>query len=261
MTPTNRAGLEEAAAIPPEGFDPAMAGDLPEPARRWLTHAIGPGVAPARSVELTMRGQIRLGRWRPFTARQVLAMPGGFVWAATARVAGLPVSGFDGYTHDTGQMSWRLCGVLPVMRGSGPDVTRSAAGRFAAEATVLLPTGFRTAAWSTASDENSAIAVWHIGDQDEKVRLDIGPDGRILGVAIQRWGNPGGKPYARYPFGVTVEAERTFDGITIPAVFRAGWWWGTDRQGDGEFFRAEVMAATFRTSATAIQPDDDGDRA
>jgi len=29
------------------------------------------------------------------------------------------------------------------------------------------------------------------------------------------------------PFGVTVEAERTFDGITFPSRVRAGWWWGT----------------------------------
>jgi hypothetical protein len=54
-----------------------------------------------------MRGHIRLGGWRPFTAQQVLA-PSGFVWAATARVAGLPVTGFDRYSSGTGQMRWRL---------------------------------------------------------------------------------------------------------------------------------------------------------
>jgi hypothetical protein len=52
--------------------------------------------------------------------------------------------------------------------------------------------------------------------------------------------------YDRYPFGVTVEEESTFSGITIPSTFRAGWWWGTDRQQEGEFFRARITAATFR---------------
>jgi hypothetical protein len=31
-----------------------------------------------------MHGQIKLGRWRPFTARQVLTPPDGYIWAATA---------------------------------------------------------------------------------------------------------------------------------------------------------------------------------
>jgi hypothetical protein len=28
-------------------------------------------------------------------------------------------------------------------------------------------------------------------------------------------------------------------------VFRAGWWWGTERQHEGEFFRAEITGAVF----------------
>jgi hypothetical protein len=47
-------------------------------------------------------------------------------------------------------------------------------------------------------------------------------------------------------FGVTVESETTFCGITIPKQVRAGWWWHTDRQADGEFFRATVTEAAFR---------------
>jgi hypothetical protein len=70
----------------PKAFDASMVAELPEPARRWLTHAIAPGTPLWQSVELTMRGEIRLGSWRPFTARQVLAPPRGFIWAATALV-------------------------------------------------------------------------------------------------------------------------------------------------------------------------------
>jgi hypothetical protein len=62
---------------------------------------------------------------------------------------------------------------------------------------------------------------------------------------VNRWGNPGGAPFGRYPFGVRVEAESTFGGITIPSVLRAGWWWGTERQEEGEFFRAEITGAVF----------------
>jgi hypothetical protein len=83
------------------GFDPSTVADLPEPARRWLVHAITPGTPLWRSVTLTMRGKIRIGAWRSFTATQVIAPSEGYVWAATARIFALPVTGFDRLTGDT----------------------------------------------------------------------------------------------------------------------------------------------------------------
>jgi len=45
----------------PATYDSAMTADLPEPVRRWLAHVIAPGTLLLTSVELSMRGQIRLG--------------------------------------------------------------------------------------------------------------------------------------------------------------------------------------------------------
>jgi hypothetical protein len=229
----------------PEPFDAAMVADLPEPARRWLTHAIAPGTPLWQSVELDMRGQIRLGAWRAFTARQVLAPPQGFIWAANARLFGLPVVGFDRLSSGSGQMRWRLGGLVPVMSADGPDVTRSAAGRLAGEM-ALLPTTFPAATWTSGSDGDRVAVTWRIAEQDESAELHIGPDGALLGVIMQRWGNPSGGPYGRYPFGVAIEAERTFSGVTLGSQLRAGWWWGTDRESEGEFFRAQITSAMFR---------------
>ncbi|MGY1837638.1 DUF6544 family protein [Blastococcus sp. SYSU DS0510] len=229
----------------PEVFAPALVADLPEPARRWLTHAIAPGTPLWPTVELSMRGQIRLGTWRPFTARQVLTPPRGFIWAATARLFGVPVVGFDRLSSGSGQMSWRLGGLIPVMSASGPDVTRSAAGRLAGEMT-LVPTTFTGATWTPGSDDDRVVVTWLINGQDESAELQVGPDGRLLGVLMQRWGNPNGAPFGRYPFGVAIEDEQTFAGVTIGSVLRAGWWWGTDRESEGEFFRAQITGATFR---------------
>ena len=89
-----------------ETFDPAAIMELPEPARRWLGHAIAPGTPLWSSVELTMHGQIKLGRWRPFTARQVLTPPDGYLWAARTRLAGLPVTGYDRLASGGGEMRW-----------------------------------------------------------------------------------------------------------------------------------------------------------
>ena len=230
---------------PPEAFDPSMVTGLPEPARRWLLHAIAPGTPLWGSVVLAMRGEIRLGAWRPFTARQVLAPPHGFVWAAYSRFSGLPVTGFDRYSSGSGQMDWRIGGLVPVVTASGSDVTRSAAGRLAGE-TALAPTTFRAATWTPGTDHDRTVVTWRIGDQEESAEFRVGADGRLLGVVVQRWGNPDGVPFGRHPFGVAVEAEETFAGVTLGSVLRAGWWWGTDRQPDGEFFRARITGAEFR---------------
>ncbi|WP_198597850.1 DUF6544 family protein [Blastococcus atacamensis] len=226
-------------------FDDSMVAGLPEAARRWLTHAIAPGTPLWPSVLLTMRGEIRLGSWRPFTATQVLAPPHGFIWAATARLFGLPVTGFDRYSSGSGQMNWRLGGLVPVMTATGTDVTRSAAGRLAGEM-ALAPTTFRGATWTSGADADHTVATWRIGDRDERAEFAIGADGGLAGVVMQRWGNPNGAPFGRYPFGVDIQAERTFSGVTIGSQLSAGWWWGTERQAEGEFFRATITGAEFR---------------
>ncbi len=228
----------------PDPFDVAMVADLPGAARRWLLHAIAVGTPLWPSVVLSMRGEIRLGAWRPFTATQVLAPPRGFVWAASARFLGVPVTGFDRYSSGSGQMDWRLAGLVPVMTATGPDVTRSAAGRLAGEM-ALVPTTFRAATWTPGAGDDRAVAGWRIDGQEEHAEFRVDADGRLVEVVVQRWGNPSGAPFARYPFGVAIEAEETFDGVTIGSRLRAGWWWGTARRSEGEFFRAEITDAVF----------------
>ncbi len=234
-----------AATTDPPTFDPAVIADLPEPARRWLIHAIPAGTPLWGKMELSMRGQIRLGQWRSFTARQVLAPPDGYIWAATAKMAGLPVTGYDLLSSGTGQMRWRLLGLVPVMTAEGPDITRSASGRLAGEI-ALLPTAYQQATWTQGERADTAIATWQFGNDTETAGLRVGTDGHVMEVMVNRWGNPGGVPFNRYPFGVSVEAELNFGGITIPSQLRAGWWRGTEKQGAGEFFRAQITSALFR---------------
>lgn len=237
-----------AQAAPPSGrFTADLVAGLPEPARRWLTHAISSGTPLWSSVQLSMRGHIRLGSWRPFTARQVLTPPEGFIWSATARFGGLPVTGFDRYSRGAGRMRWRLLGLIPVMSSDGPDVTRSAAGRLAGEGTCWLPTATAAGArWSAGPEVDTAVATWHIDDQDEAVQIRVDPAGRLVEVRLDRWGNPDGRPFGRHPFTVTVDAERAFGGVTIPSVLRAAWQTDGGPPDGGEFFRAEIKAATFR---------------
>jgi hypothetical protein len=226
-------------------FDPAVVAGLPEPVRRYLTHAIAPGTPLWQSVEVSMVGHIKIGAWRRFTATQVVAQPRGYIWAANARLFGIPVMGYDRLSGGTGEMRWRLLDLVPVVSTDGPDMARSAAGRLASEI-ALIPTAFGSATWTGGDRPDTAVASWGAGDHEERVELHVGPAGQLRDVLMQRWGNPDGRPFARYPFGVTVDGERTDAGVTLPATVRAGWWRGTDRQDAGEFFRARITKVTFR---------------
>jgi hypothetical protein len=143
---------------------------------------------------------------------------------------GLPVIGFDRFSSGTGQMNWRVAGLIPVMSASGPDITRSAAGRLAGEM-ALVPTTFAAASWTPGADTDRFVVTWSINGTDESAELRVGSGGQLLEVVMQRWGNPTGAPYGRYPFGVAIEDEQTFNGVTIGSALRAGWMVGNGGRG------------------------------
>lgn len=76
-------------------FDPARSASLPTSAHRYLQHAIADGAPLALAVRLRMHGEIKLGRWLPFTAEQVIRTNRGMVWRASVRWNQLPILGAD----------------------------------------------------------------------------------------------------------------------------------------------------------------------
>ena len=219
---------------------------LPRPVRRYLRAAISPGTPLATAARLRMHGQIKLGRWVPFRATELLAPQRGFRWSA--RVAGV-ISGSDCYADGEGRMVWRLLGVVPVMRADGPDVARSAAGRAAGEAcwvpTALLPR-FGTV-WSAIDDRHLRAQMTIDGIRCD-VDYTLDEQARLTRIVLDRWGDPDriGR-WGWHPFGFDVTAHATYDGITVPTAGRAGWYLGTDRWAEGEFFRCSVTEVQLVT--------------
>jgi hypothetical protein len=230
----------EALGRPTTGpvFEPSTVTGLPEAVGRWLTHAIDEGTPLRRSAHVRMHGEIRIGTWARFTAVQRLAVADGFVWAARARVRGLPVVGFDRWTRGSGEMRWRLLGAVPVLSAQGEDVTRSAAGRHAGELLLLAPTAAlsREVTWRSAGGDR-AIAGVRIAGETHEVTLTVGPDGALTEVVMQRWGDAGSGSFATQPFGATLHEEADFAGVRVPRRITAGWHYGTDRWPEGQFIR------------------------
>jgi hypothetical protein len=224
----------------PQFTDAEMEG-LQPPVRRHLTHAIAAGTPLSPCARLSMRGTIKLGRWLPFRARQVLHPHKGFIW--TARVAGV-IAGSDQYLHGTGGMDWKLAGLLRVAHAEGPDVSRSTAGRGGAEA-IWLPTAMlpRHGVRWTAHDDTHITAHHQLDETPLDVHHTLGPDGSIQSLVFDRWGDPdkAGR-WDWHPFGGEITAQHTFAGLTIPSSGRMGWHYGTDRWPAGEFFRFKITA-------------------
>jgi hypothetical protein len=239
-------GLWRATPSAQERFDISRLATVPEPARRYLEHAIAPGTPLATAVRLRMHGEIKLGRWCPFRAEQVIHADRGFVWAATVPLFGIPlIRGFDRLEEGVGEMRWTLFGIVPVMTASGPDITRGAVGRLQAESIWLPSVLVRDDVRWTATDPDHAAALFK--QRPQPVEFSIDEYGRLRSVQMQRWSNPDGGAFRLVDFGGMLEDERTFDGYTIPARVRVGWFFGSPRfEVEGEFFRATIEQATFR---------------
>ena len=60
----------------------------------------------------------------------------------------------------------------------------------------------------------------------------------VRSIALERWGDPGNTgEWGRYPAGMEVTRTTTFEGLTIPSAGRFGWFFGTERWPEGEFFQ------------------------
>ena len=220
---------------------------LPDAARRYLEHAIALGTRLASAVRLQMHGEIKLKRWFTFTAEQVIRWDRGMIWRATIRMYGIPIRGFDRVINGQGEMRWKLLGIIPVMTASGPDITRSAAGRIAAE-TLWLPSVFcrEDVTWA-APDSVRAHACLAVEGERAEVEFTIDGVGRLESVKLKRWGNPDGAEYHYADFGGFAQSEGAFDGYTIPTDLHVGWHLGTERfESEGEFFRCKIDHAEFR---------------
>lgn len=246
----DRAEWNRLAALQPREpirFEPAMVADLPEPARRYFMFAIAQGTPLWRVAEIDMTGQFSLGSkdnpaFQPMEARQILAVPDGFVWAMRTR-GGMPVSGSD-------SGSWtrfRVLGLIPVARlGGDPDHTRSAFGRYVGEATIWSPGALLPGpgiSWEGVDDDTARVMVRH-GDLIQSVDVTVDAAGRPGAVSFQRWSNANpDKVHRLQPFGATMSDFREVGGYRLPFRVEAGNMYGTEAY--FPFFMANVSDIRF----------------
>jgi Family of unknown function (DUF6544) len=214
-----------------------------EPVARYFRAAIASGTPLARAARVRMRGSIKFGeRWVAFHADELLAPLHGYSWPAS--VARSLLRGSDSYADGAASMTWKLLGLVPVIHTSGPDVARSAIGRAVTES-VWLPTALlpRHGVGWRAENDHHLVADVPIQGGHVSLQITIDGGGLVRSVHLDRWSDPDGTGHFEWcPFGMDVAASRTFPcGITMPAEGTGGWFHGTDRWSDGEFFRYTIL--------------------
>jgi hypothetical protein len=203
-----------------------LGGNVDEPVRRYLVHAIDDGAPPATRFRLAMTGRIRVGSlWLPFRAEQQLAAD-AFEWNARVGRGLLQVT--DRYAAGTALTEGRLLGRRTLFRADDRDTVRSAAGRAALEACAFAPSTVlpqHGVSWRAESDE-LIVAAWEVPPERPEVRIRIDRDGAIRSVSAERW-NPREHQYVAC--GADVHAEQRVGAFTIPRHVTVSWWYGSDR--------------------------------
>ncbi|UCF30404.1 MAG: hypothetical protein JSV26_10155 [bacterium] len=231
-------------------FSRALVQGLPEPAVRFFTHAVPEGSPLYSRGVFTIRGAVRVtpkAQWSALNAREVLNPGRGFVW--TARVGRFPLvlNGADCYFRGRGMVRFSLFGLLPVIRQSGADVSRSSLGRLALESFLWVPTVFvgrDDIAWVQTGEDSFALR-WVQEGEDIRLRVHVDGGGAVESLWLDRYGNQTDDGRFDYiPFGVRVHEEGFLGGMRIPVRLSAGWWFGTERY--FESVRIEVRNAEFR---------------
>lgn len=238
------------AGLQPENpvrYDPKMVADLPKPVQRYFNFAIAPDTPLWPVVEIEMSGQFSLGtqntpNYQAMKAYQILAAPHGFVWRMHL-LGKMPVSG-----SDSGRWTrFRLLGLLPVARmGADPDHTRSAFGRYIAEAVFWSPAAVLPApgvVWEGVDSDTARVIVSR-GALSQAVDVTMDADGRPVKVSFMRWSNANAdKAYRLQPFGGFLSDFREVQGYRLPFNVEAGNMFGT---GDYfAFFKAEVAVIRY----------------
>jgi hypothetical protein len=194
-----------------------------------------------------MTGQFSLGTkedpaYQPMDAQQILAAPEGFVWAMRTR-GWMPLSGSD-------SGSWtrfRIFGVIPVARlGGDPDHTRSAFGRYAAEAVIWAPAALLpgpAVTWASTGADSARVTIRHEG-LEQAIDVTVDTMGRPIKVTFWRWSNANpARVHRLQPFGAYMSDFREVDGYRLPFHVEAGNMFGTDAY--FPFFLADVTEIRF----------------
>jgi hypothetical protein len=228
------------ANVGDERFVAGSVGGLPDPAARYLRHALAPDAPLARSVDVRMSGTMRVAadEWVPFEARQRICPERGFIWEARVAVLRrLSVEGADWLFGDEAGIEYALEDWWPVVGRRGQETARSALGRLLVEL-VWLPSALtpqRGAHWARGDADRAVVTP---SGSKSAMTVAVDADGRLREASIVRRRVAANGESSIAPYGISVESEARWGEFIVPDRLTAAWGIGTDDRED--FMRINV---------------------
>ncbi|HYD11469.1 MAG TPA: DUF6544 family protein [Allosphingosinicella sp.] len=204
------------------------------------------------TAKLEMEGTFLLGdkdRYQTFamSARQVLRAPDQFVWMPRMRSSAMSITGSDALVDGEAWTRFWVLGVVPVAQDhTSPDLVRSAQFRAVVEGALSLPTSLLPANdvdWEQLNEHRARVTFRRFSPAII-LEMILDSSGAVREVVGQRWSNANrDRTFRLQPFGGTMGADRTFQGLTIPTEIAAGNHYGTADY--LPFFQVRLINATY----------------
>jgi hypothetical protein len=239
--------LAGAAPLPDAVVTEEMLGELPEPARRFLTYAGVIGRPFVGTVRLTQTGQIQaaVGQpWLPLRAEQHFSVqPPGFVWQAVVPARALPLlRAKDSFFGGRGRMLITAAGLVPMVDATGPEFDQGEMLRFLSEM-MWFPTAFLGAnvSFAPVDDGSTRVSLTHAG-RTATGTIFVDDDGKMTRIEADRYyaGESGTPSLQRWSTPVDEYGE--FNGLRIPVRARAVW---NLPGGDLEYIRVTITQVRY----------------
>lgn len=215
----------------------AMLAGLPEPARRYFTHAGVIGRAIPRTVRLTQSGRIRASSeadWMALEAEEVYSVsPPAFLWRTWLPKAVLPIAlGRDAYLEGEGSILIKLLALFPVADERGAQLREAGLMRFLNEMVWFPAALLGPAVRIEADGPDSFVATLSDHGLEATATFFVDPQGRLTNFRARRY-NTGTRSIETWE--TPMAAYGSFAGLQLPVRGSAVW-----RLPDGDLTYIEI---------------------
>ena len=219
---------------------------LPEPVRRYVRRAGAVGRVRPTHFRARWTGRIRGTPdepWMSFTAEQYNFVddPARF-FMMDARRSGLPVDVLHVFRDGAASMRVRLLSLIPMVRSSGPDLTRAETVTLLNDLSILAPGALTDPSirWE-AIDDRSASANYTVGSNTVRAVLSFDQEGDLVDfVSDDRFATSAdGSELVRQRWSTPLSDYRSFG--PLRAAGRGEGWWHPEDGGDFSYIELALV--------------------
>lgn len=220
---------------------------LPPAISRYVRRAGVVGRPRVRSVHSVFLARMRNGRDAPWMSATVeqwdFIAPNARLFLMKAKQSGIPFTAYHRYVGDAATFEVRLAGLLPIIRVSGPTMTRSETVTLFNDLCILAPAALIDPAitWTVLDPTRVRGEFTNAGHRISAV-LTFDESGDLVNFRSDDRHQNDGKRDRLLPWLTPVSDYRDFDGVRLAAVGEARW---LEPDGEWTYGRFELQRIAF----------------